>query len=283
MSGVAEVEWDPRSSDFGKARFGNIRVDPWAGFQQPVVLAARLITGKTKQLSTGQLRELDAGEAIWNFITSKFQPSPRIILNRGEGFAGQKPFDPSPIPKVPSIIYDNFVFLFAQDIIDAYAESGPTGAALALPSILGVSTQTFSSGQWVDDFKEYYSLPSNASEAKAKGGMTRLQYRARNPEVDAKLFLSGQVASLQSGRAYMEMVRLMEENNISIEDINGLKEEPFESTEREATRQRLQRLLSVQQEGGSSLLPAQPSPGGLTRQDIADRLRALSQERAVAP
>jgi hypothetical protein len=39
----AEVETDPASSDFGKAKIGDVRIDPWAGFQQYVVAANRLI------------------------------------------------------------------------------------------------------------------------------------------------------------------------------------------------------------------------------------------------
>lgn len=37
------VENDPNSSDFGKLRIGNTRVDPYAGFQQYIVAANRLI------------------------------------------------------------------------------------------------------------------------------------------------------------------------------------------------------------------------------------------------
>jgi hypothetical protein len=38
-----DVESDPNSSDYGKVKFGNIHIDPWAGFQQYVVAANRLI------------------------------------------------------------------------------------------------------------------------------------------------------------------------------------------------------------------------------------------------
>jgi len=37
------VEFDPRSTDFMKIKLGDIRVDPWGGMQQQVVLSARLI------------------------------------------------------------------------------------------------------------------------------------------------------------------------------------------------------------------------------------------------
>jgi hypothetical protein len=39
----AEVENDPASSDFGKAKIGNVRIDPWGGFQQYIIAANRLI------------------------------------------------------------------------------------------------------------------------------------------------------------------------------------------------------------------------------------------------
>lgn len=39
----AEVGTDPNSSDFGKAVIGNVRIDPWGGFQQYIVAANRLI------------------------------------------------------------------------------------------------------------------------------------------------------------------------------------------------------------------------------------------------
>lgn len=39
------VELDPRSSDFGKIKLGDIRIDPWGGKVQQVVLQSRLVAG----------------------------------------------------------------------------------------------------------------------------------------------------------------------------------------------------------------------------------------------
>jgi hypothetical protein len=39
------VETDPRSSDFGKIKIGDTRIDPWGGRIQQVVLSARIIAG----------------------------------------------------------------------------------------------------------------------------------------------------------------------------------------------------------------------------------------------
>jgi len=44
----AEVELDPRSSDFGKAKFGNTRLDAMAGLQQVAVFLSRMFSGQTK-------------------------------------------------------------------------------------------------------------------------------------------------------------------------------------------------------------------------------------------
>jgi hypothetical protein len=42
------VEIDPRSTDFGKIKVGNIRWDIWGGFQQWVRVASQLATGERK-------------------------------------------------------------------------------------------------------------------------------------------------------------------------------------------------------------------------------------------
>lgn len=149
IAGVAEVEWDSRSSDFlkFKIRGSNTRIDPWAGLQQPVVLVSRLIAGQYKRLDTGTVQKLDAGRAITLFLENKLAPSSRILLNRGEGFRGEAPLDPSPIPKVPRVVFDNLVFIFVQDIAEAWQEGNPLVTMIAAPlSALGVGVQTFEPG-----------------------------------------------------------------------------------------------------------------------------------------
>ena len=144
LTNVTKVEWDPRSSDFAKFRVGNTRIDPWMGLQQPAVLVMRLLSGQRKTLSDETIQELDAGQAVGQFFENKLSPSSRVLLNRGEGFRGEAPLDPSPLPNVPRIVFDNFVFLFVQDILDAIQEEGAAGALVAPLSALGVGVQSFS-------------------------------------------------------------------------------------------------------------------------------------------
>lgn len=48
----AEVENDPGSSDFGKLKIGNVRLDPWAGFQQYVVAANRILRPREARIES---------------------------------------------------------------------------------------------------------------------------------------------------------------------------------------------------------------------------------------
>lgn len=80
-AGGAKVEEDPRSSDFGKIRIGNLRFDIWAGEQQLVRLFAQLLTNKAKPIG-GKVKELGKGykadtrvDVAEKFIRGKLSPS----------------------------------------------------------------------------------------------------------------------------------------------------------------------------------------------------------------
>ena len=63
---------------------------------------------------------------------------------------------------------------------------------------------------WQPDFDDYYAQPS-----------PRYDYREANPEVDAKLFISNKVSTLQSDEARNIVLRLIEENDIDVRRINA--------------------------------------------------------------
>jgi hypothetical protein len=77
----AEVTLDPTSSDFGKAKIGNIRMDTMAGMQQPMVATVRILsrlstsptTQKTTELGEGYRPETGVDVAA-NFTRSKLSP-----------------------------------------------------------------------------------------------------------------------------------------------------------------------------------------------------------------
>lgn len=107
----ADVSKDPNDADFGKARIGDTRIDPGAGFQQFLVLGSRLrpsmlrvpfpvpvppygepvedpggqlftssTSGKTRSLAEG-FRPITMGELGQNFVRSKFNPTTGLIVD----------------------------------------------------------------------------------------------------------------------------------------------------------------------------------------------------------
>jgi hypothetical protein len=99
----ADVGVDPRSADFGKVKVGDTRVDIAGGFQQYLVVAARLIRGETVSSTTGELVTLEGGFAkpsradiAQRFGEQKFAPVPGFVRDwaKNENFEGEE-FDPA--------------------------------------------------------------------------------------------------------------------------------------------------------------------------------------------
>lgn len=95
------VNWDPRSSDFGKIKIGKVRFDISGGMSSLVVLAARMATGETVS-SKGKVTELNSdkygaltrGDVLAQFAEGKTSPAFRLIIDNfitGQNFDREKP------------------------------------------------------------------------------------------------------------------------------------------------------------------------------------------------
>lgn len=141
----AEVELDPRSSDFGKMKTGNTRYDIPGGFAQYITLGARLTSGSQKT-SMGEISEYgnDFGQttrldAVAKFLSNKAAPIPSFVMDalRGEDAVGE-PFNMS------AAVASRFMPMFAQDAVEVMQEYGPVeGVLRAAPSVLGVGIQNY--------------------------------------------------------------------------------------------------------------------------------------------
>jgi hypothetical protein len=143
MKGV-EVEKDPRSSDFGKIRVGNTRIDYWAGYQQIARYTAQLIMGEMKTTETKRKLPVDRGDVIWRFIQSKLSPPAGMTVDllRGETFLGEK-LKPEP-GFIGEQVMQRFTPLFIQDVIDAARYQGMEGVSLVAPLALhGIGAVTY--------------------------------------------------------------------------------------------------------------------------------------------
>jgi len=148
----ADIEIDPRSSDFGKIKFGNVRVDPMAGISQSTVLVARLLSGETKT-STGNIVPIrgdnvpygsgNSADVIARFLRSKLSPvvGTGVDIAAGKDIVGQR----VTAEALPEKLLAPLAF---NDIYQTMKEQGvPAAAALGILSMFGMGLQTYNSQQ----------------------------------------------------------------------------------------------------------------------------------------
>lgn len=157
----AEIETDPRSSDFAKMRWGNTRLDPLGGLSQITTFLARVITGETK---TGKgklvplregMRPLEGtsvgakgkpnmivggnGDVLKNFLRSKLNPVAGTVWNMIEG----KDITGKPVTPVSTLV-NTTVPISYQDILSTMEKQGiPKGAAMFTLSLFGMGLNTY--------------------------------------------------------------------------------------------------------------------------------------------
>lgn len=143
------IELDPRSSDFGKIRIGNTRIDPLTGLLQITVLVSRVATGKEKKLSGEMValrgedvpyRGKTTGDVLLRFGRTKLSPSFGTIANI---LANRKDLLGQPVT-LATEIKRNLIPISYGDIYEAMQQQGvPKGTALAILSIFGMGVQTY--------------------------------------------------------------------------------------------------------------------------------------------
>lgn len=159
FAGGAEIEVDPRSSDFAKIKTGNTRYDILGGFGQYLTLGARLASNETKT-AKGEVQELGKKfgsntrlDVLLNFGINKESPVASFITDylRGKNAVGET-FD------TKTAIAQRFIPLFLQDLAKSVKEHGATkGAAMAAPSVFGIGSQTYDPPKGYDVYGRSYA------------------------------------------------------------------------------------------------------------------------------
>jgi hypothetical protein len=158
----ADIEEDPRSTDFGKLIFGKTRLDPLMGFGQTLTFLSRLLTGTTKSaggkvypirpknvfLYKDDFYTLEAkvqygGKSVEDvfgqFLRSKMSPQMGMAWNiiTGKNYMGKE------ITMLDSISQIAYPMTYG-DVYDVMQEDGiPKNTALSLLTILGMGLQTY--------------------------------------------------------------------------------------------------------------------------------------------
>lgn len=136
------IEFDPRSSDFGKIRVGRTRIDPLAGLSQMTVLLARLTPPFKKKTKTGEIVSLrgdvgygkdDVLDVISHFLRSKASPTFGLAAELISG----KDYNDREIG-VGESLAGAAIPLATTDLAEAIQEHGLSrGSAFGLLSLLG--------------------------------------------------------------------------------------------------------------------------------------------------
>jgi len=169
----ATIEWDPRSSDFGKLKFGNTRLDIVSGFSQVAVLISRIITGKTKSSISGEVSAIrgdvqygrdDTSDVLFRFARTKFAPIPGAAFDvaSGTNVVGE--------PVTPGSVAKNLTTpLSLRDIYETMKEQGvPTGAALGLAAVFGFGLQTYKRKEKNDEISQIVNSVNKEGQKKGR-------------------------------------------------------------------------------------------------------------------
>lgn len=150
------VDFDPRSSDFGKIKVGNTRFDVTGGMSSIVTLAARIlpskdetgnwgqyskssVTGKISKINSGTYGSMTALDVAVNFGSNKLSPMARLVLE----LAQQKDFNNNPITLVGEA--SNLLMPLPINTFQNL-RSDPNSANILLAMIaegMGISTNTY--------------------------------------------------------------------------------------------------------------------------------------------
>lgn len=142
-----DIELDPRSSDFMKLRLGDMRLDPWAGFQQYVRLLAQLVTLEKKRTSTGAVLSESPKDILMQAMRSKASPIMAVMFDiiTGRSFTGDE------IEATPDTVADIIVGwapLVLRDLAEM-VEKGEFGKLpFGMSAFMGVGLQTYNARWW---------------------------------------------------------------------------------------------------------------------------------------
>ncbi len=137
----ADVEDEPLSSDFGKIKIGNTRIDFWGSYLPYVRMVSQIVMGQRKSTATGDVYDVNRIDIASNFLRSKLAPVPGMVwdLAAGETFLGEE----LKAENAQQLVYERLTPIFIQDINDAVRDSGEAGLLYGALAMLGVGVQTY--------------------------------------------------------------------------------------------------------------------------------------------
>lgn len=212
-----DVETDPRSGEFMSIRIGTLRIDPWAGNRQFVVLYARLFTGTGVSSVTGIEYEADPIKALVSFTRTSLAPLASILADfwTGRNFLGEE------VDIANKEQWLKRIAPFAvQDVWEAFEADWQKGTISILPAIFGEGVQTYT-GDWEENFTKI-GLPKY--EENTAYGITEPVYDVKDFWADvASQFRDVELSNVTEAKGYPEYIRsIVEARNVILPQVNEL-------------------------------------------------------------
>jgi hypothetical protein len=140
-----EVEFDPRSTDFGKIKIGNTRIAFFGRHTQMIRVTAQILLAKKKATSTGRIHSRKRLKIAAHYLRSKLSPPAGVAVDitTGKTFLGQRTEWGEPA-FTTKYIYEHIAPMFLQDVVDAARYQGIGTALWTSPlGVHGVGMQTY--------------------------------------------------------------------------------------------------------------------------------------------
>lgn len=143
------VDWDPRSTDFGKVQVGNTRFDLTGGASSIATLGARLAMN-SKKTATGKVSDLGGQQfgadtrlsLVYRFFENKLSPAAAVVRDilKGERFGGE----PVTATGLASDLVVPLPIANAAELAKDPETTTATAIAAILADFFGISTNTYS-------------------------------------------------------------------------------------------------------------------------------------------
>lgn len=139
------VEFDPRSTDFGKIKAGNTRFDITGGAASLITLASRVAANSYKSTISGEVIKFGTGygektrfDILMDFLTGKTAPLPRLAIDlmKGQNFEGK------PVT-VSNALMSLAVPISIQNVIDLKDDNSASAVLGILTDALGINATTY--------------------------------------------------------------------------------------------------------------------------------------------
>jgi len=204
----SDVETNPLSPTFLRLRDGNTSYDLTGGYGSIVRFIAQMAMGKTKDPTTGKIKEADKGNLVLRFIKSKQSPLLNLLgtLITGKTYFGK---EINWAKDWPEQAREHFVFMWLNDGIDAFSDmydKAGLGEVIAKSGInaglswAGVGVQTYTKSNVDKVFAKYES----ASPEERKTILPQLTAHVRGMKLgkmaDVKEWKAGYAQKQRTGK-----------------------------------------------------------------------------------